>query len=381
MTRNLRIWTVVLIALFMPLRAQTVDHDFPGFKVLVFYAAHGYRHSSIPPAMEMFKRMDSLATAKPGFFNPVTADFTDQVSVFNAGNLAKYKVVVLLQTTDLGSWLNDNQKQALLDYVNHQGGLVAIHGALDASPSWGGYVTLLGGAMAANKGLSTHSIRWSENYGKVGLRGAVPIMTGLPSQLTLKDEWYSLQGAEDLSLEGSDTVAFAQKSGFAPEDSIGSDLVVAWIRDLPKGGRVFSTTLGHTAEAYADCGFKRLLRNGILWAGYQNWSIPEDVGSVPGWDCPGAATGNRAVFRERPGAPGFTAERNGNALKVTTLLPGSHRILLRTLDGKVRASAQITGAGSHEFRGLRPGTVYALEVRWNGGRAERRLISPEPGAP
>ena len=50
----------------------------------------------------------------------------------------------------------------------------------------------------------------------------------------------------------------------------GSEDIVGWTYDRPKGGRTFAFTGGHLHRSLAEEGYRRLLTNGILWAAKAN---------------------------------------------------------------------------------------------------------------
>src|SRR5205823_1022337 len=90
--------------------------------ILLYTRTAGFRHDSIPAAVEAFKMIaaeDRLAV-----------DHTEDPAVFTSARLQGYAVVVFLHTT--GEMLDAAGVQALDRYVRGGGGFLAIHAAADA---------------------------------------------------------------------------------------------------------------------------------------------------------------------------------------------------------------------------------------------------------
>ncbi|MET8627856.1 ThuA domain-containing protein [Kitasatospora sp. NPDC004669] len=96
----------------------------PAFKVLVFSKTGGYRHDSIPIAVQ---GIEDLGTA-----NGFTVDATEDDTVFTPANLADYQAVVFALTT--GDVLNDTEKAAFGGYIRAGGGYAGIHSGTEGRP-------------------------------------------------------------------------------------------------------------------------------------------------------------------------------------------------------------------------------------------------------
>src|ERR1051325_7056086 len=95
---------------------STVPRD-----VLVFLKPAWYRHASIDALGHWLQHF--------GWDNGFNVDTTDHAEIFNADDLARYDVVMFVNTTDLGNALNDEQKAALAEWYRKGHGIVALHAA------------------------------------------------------------------------------------------------------------------------------------------------------------------------------------------------------------------------------------------------------------
>jgi uncharacterized protein len=355
-------------------RAQISDYWPPTVKMLVFHSAGGFRHASIDNGLAMFMKMDSLSRTAPSIASNFRVDFSEQSSIMDSAHLAGYHVLVLLQTTLPAFLFNEAQRKALIRFVERGGGLVAIHGALDVRIAWNEYDALLGTSYAGSRIQDRRTLR--HHSGPT----AKILANGLAGEIGFEEEWNSLRPFPASS--GMDTINSVPDSGlFGMEPKTGTS-PVSWTRKLPSG-RVFGTVLGHNGKIFSDCYFVRLMRNAILWTAHAEWSIPVDASKPSSPECPvSPPTAEHPFPGARISSPsGFLVTRGDGALRVTMLLPGAHVVSLRTLDGKLLGTARGTEAAEHEFKNLRSGTVYALEVRRPDGRLDRKLILPGPEVP
>lgn len=186
-------------------------------------------------------------------------------------------------------------RRAFAAYVRAGGGFVSVHAANNSFGDWSEYNHIIGlGGWGGRKPQSGpyvyyandgKLVRDAESPGGCGKHGPAhhipvtlrvkdhPITIGLPERwLTAKDECYALlRGpAENMSIlaTGKDM------SGQAPTDRHEPLLMV-----LSYGqGRVFHTTLGHSAESIEGVDFITLLTRGAEWAarGKVTQAVPPD---------------------------------------------------------------------------------------------------------
>ncbi len=106
-------------------------------KILLFYKTD-YPHTSIATGVAAFEKMAETS----GAYSIVSSD---QESDFSTENLAQYDAILLNNTVNFETFLNDDQKQALLDFVEGGKGLIGIHAASDSCKKWRPGAQMIGG--------------------------------------------------------------------------------------------------------------------------------------------------------------------------------------------------------------------------------------------
>jgi type 1 glutamine amidotransferase len=237
--------------------------NFPAGKpaVLLFSKTTGFRHGeSIEAGKAAFA---DLAKKNDWFLYS-----TEEGGVFNAAQLAKFDVVIFNSCT--GRLLNDEQQQALENYVKQGGTWLGIHGAGDNSHQWDWYAQNLVGASFSHHPIEKH-LQEAAVILNPGPDSA--IVQGLPQAWPQTDEWYVFfdnprsHGAQVVwSIDGgkinpSGNILFVKDKNFG----MGKDHPVAWYRSVDKG-RAFYTSIGHDAGAWKQAPFIKLLENEVQWA-------------------------------------------------------------------------------------------------------------------
>jgi uncharacterized protein len=228
--------------------------------ILVLSKTTGYRHSesidvSKPILMDLAKRN--------GWF----LYETESGGVFNAAQLAQFKVVVFNNST--GEVINAAQKTALENYVKNGGCLIGIHGAGDDSHHWDWYEQHLLGAK-----FSHHPI--NPQFQSVQLTLGTVSDTILTHQLaanwTHSDEWYVffenpknkgfniIYNLDGEKINPSGNILFVKDKNFG----MGKEHPVAWYKAHEKG-KTFYTSIGHDATAWKDANFLQLIENALQW--------------------------------------------------------------------------------------------------------------------
>ncbi len=261
----------VLMALFIykikngfPVSYETEQPaiNFPGDKpaVLLFSKATGYRHSD---GIDASKAVFANLAKKNGWF----LYDTESGGVFNAEQLAKFKVVVFNNST--GEVINDTQKKVLADYVENGGGLIGIHGAGDDSHHWPWYEKNLLGAK-----FSHHPIKAHLQKTEVLLQPLADstLWRQLPQKWAHTDEWYvfftnplkngftGLYTIDGETINPDGNILFVTSKNFG----MGKTHPVAWFKQTGKG-KTFYTSLGHDAAAFKDAELTQVLENAVNW--------------------------------------------------------------------------------------------------------------------
>jgi type 1 glutamine amidotransferase len=270
---------ILLLFLFVP--AGQISGG-PPIRALVYHETTGYRHASIPYAIQRITAYGQRHGVE------VTADQTS--ARFTHEGLAPFDVVVWLSTVGGvrgdGPLLTGAEWAAFQRYMARGGGYAGIHAASDCCDESAWYGELLGnGARFANhpSGLG----------GSPGCLGAFPGDFGdtsscfqavvvtensrhpstwrLPARRNLSDELYNFQanprGAVHV-LQRLDEASY----DFQPHPYIlswgslmGEDHPITWCKALD-GARVWYTGLGHDAATFADDALMTMIIEGIRWA-------------------------------------------------------------------------------------------------------------------
>jgi type 1 glutamine amidotransferase len=203
------------------------------FRALVFTKTTGFRHDSIPEGVAAIRRLGSA--------HDFAVDTTENAGRFTHRNLARYKVVIFLQTT--GTPIRSPaQRAAFQRFIRRGGGYLGVHAASDTRGRWPWYERLVGTRFAR------HDPGISERVVTVVDRSTAATR-GLPAGWTRTDEWYEFRSRPR-------THVLAQLDRSRP---------LAWCHRYD-GGRSVYTAMGHTKESYAEPQFVQHLLGAIEMA-------------------------------------------------------------------------------------------------------------------
>lgn len=211
-------------------------------RALVFTKTASFRHDSIP---------DGIACVREILAEQLEVDATEDSSVFNADNLARYKVVIFLSTT--GDILNEGEQRAFEGFIRAGGGYAGVHAAADTEHTWPWYGQLVGSYFKTHPDIQPARIRIEDR--------THPSTVMLPADWHRTDEWYvytSNPRGRVRVLANLDTTTIRGAH-------MGDDHPIAWFH-LFEGGRSWYTGGGHTKESFSEPLFREHLKGGILWA-------------------------------------------------------------------------------------------------------------------
>jgi len=182
--------------------------------------------------------------------NGFRATVTDQASAFTESNLERYRAVIFLNTA--GDVLDDAQQAAFERYYTDGGGLLAVHAAIDAEPSWQFMTDVLGARATGESALAAATVKVADR-----VHAASEV---LPEYWKRSDAWLNF----DRNVRGvSHVLATVDESTYAG-GTMGPDHPVAWCKDY-RGGRSFYTAGGHAAASFESRSFRRHLAGAITW--------------------------------------------------------------------------------------------------------------------
>lgn len=229
------------------LAALTLPSDAAGFKVLVFSKTTMFRHASITNGIEAIQHL--------GERNGFNVDATEDGTAFTRTNLAGYRAVIFLSTS--GDILNETQQRAFREYLEHGGGLAAVHAAVAGEVATEGGWPWYGETLCAS--FTNHS---TIVPGVVVVEDQQHISTaGLPARWERTDEWYNFIK----SPRGCARVLASMDETTYPGGTMGRDHPISWTKAAGQG-RVWYTGLGHTEESFSEPLFLKHLLGGIQYA-------------------------------------------------------------------------------------------------------------------
>ena len=219
--------------------------------VLVYSGSTGFRHDSIPAAVEALKSIG----AKAGY----VVDTSEDPEIFTAEKLKAYKAIVLVSTTTdpkkpESEWFVGARRDALQGFLKDGKGILALHAAGDSHYHWPWYGKMIGGYFERHpkgtpKGVQTV------------VDAKHPATAKLPTTIERNEEWYYYKDF-DPTMHVLITVDPAT-IGEGEADVNVNPLV--WYHDYG-GGRVFYSGLGHTSESYSEPYLVTLITGGLTYA-------------------------------------------------------------------------------------------------------------------
>ncbi len=228
-------------------------------KILLFAKTSWYRHPQIPELSGWLVRFLGK--------NKMSVDVSEDSKDINAKNLQKYKIIILLSTTDIGNSLDEKQRAAFKGWYQNGGGIVAMHAALVHHKIWDWYSELAGCDFDSD---SEHTRTRVLVDPKAEGHAAV---AGMQKSFWMDAEWLNFDKAVT-DLEGVQVLLRADETSYDPVrahfkkkggKAMGADHPVSWIREW-QGGRFFYTGIGHDERSTnTEFGRKHIL-GGINWA-------------------------------------------------------------------------------------------------------------------
>ena len=240
----------LLLTLLLPMLAACAGHEVRSSeagqaasppRILVFTRTAGWRHDSIPVAIEALRELGGEAG--------LVVEHTEDPARFDAGTLARYRAVVFANTTlDV---LDASQQLAFERFVAAGGGFVGIHSAADTEHDWPWYGELVGAWFDSHPpGLQDSPVRSEAGH---ALPGA--------AEWLVRDEFYNYRSNPRAQVIVIATVDEATYAG----GEMGADHPIAWCH-ARLGGRAWYTGLGHERALYADERFRAHLLRGLRYA-------------------------------------------------------------------------------------------------------------------
>ncbi|MEO5910407.1 MAG: ThuA domain-containing protein [Pelobium sp.] len=212
-------------------------------QILVYSRTKGYRHKSIEKGIEAIKKL--------GLSQHFQVIATEDSSMFNDQELKKYKAIVFLSPTG-SNLFNEQQKEALKNYIHNGGGFVGIHAATDCNYEWEWYGKMIGGFFMSHPKIQEAKLEVLDEKFIAN--------KGIPKIWMHTEEWYNFK---NFNPDVKVVLSVDEKSytgGKMPDFH-----PISWYHQF-EGGKVFYTALGHTDEDYTDELFLKHISGGIKYA-------------------------------------------------------------------------------------------------------------------
>ncbi len=254
---------------------------------------------------------------KTGAFEPIVSD---DLAQYLPENLRQYDAIVMNNSS--GPWITPTDtdmakhafiqystdkpaveqvlRQSFLDYINHGGGVVALHYALAANAHWPAFKEILGAKFIGHP--------WNEEIGVTVEEPSHPLVAAFAGKdFRIADEIYEYGDPYDpsrlrvlLSLDPA-----SSNMGVKWIHRKDNDFALAWVKTYGQG-RIFNTSFGHRTELFWDPRVLQFYSDAIQYA----------VGDLAAPANPRAdRPARRRVGTEPvPGLPGFVSLFNGRDL-------------------------------------------------------------------
>jgi type 1 glutamine amidotransferase len=212
----------------------------------------GYVHDNIAAASACVRRLGK----QYGFIVTVS----DNPASFNETSLSKYQVLIFNNTNN-DVFDNDDQRLALMRYIQAGGGFVGLHSATGTERNWAWFKRLIGASFQRH---AKH-----QSFTEIVIDHSNPSTSFLENRWQQDDECYFFKEvnpdlhvllAHDLSTLLDDK----EKTDF-----YGASSPSAWCHQFD-GGREWYTALGHDSTTYSKPDFEKHIMGGIEWAIGQN---------------------------------------------------------------------------------------------------------------
>lgn len=222
-----------------------VYSQYNNVNILVFTKTAGFRHKSIPKGIAF---MDDVADK-----NHWNISFTENSEDFTDENLNQYDVLVFLNTS--GDLFDDNQKQALKQYVAHGNGFVGIHAASNTEMEWPWFTDMIGATFKNHPKVQNAALQ-------INKKDEHPAVMHLNDIEVFKDEWYNFLKPVAKHVN---VLASLDEDSYQGKKMNTKIHPITWYHHYD-GGRVFYTGMGHTDEIYDDVRFEKMIQGAIFWA-------------------------------------------------------------------------------------------------------------------
>lgn len=225
---------------------------FTGKKILLFTKnGTGYVHENIPHSITAFQKM--------GIDEKFSVDTTTNSSFFSDSVLKKYDVIVFCNTNN-DVFETENQKLALMRYIQAGGKVAGIHSAIGTERKWKWFKLMMGATFAWHPPFQSLDIYVLDKQH--------PATKNLTTPWQTNDECYFFKEINPsihvLLYTDISKVKIAADSKNALPDVFGNRYPSSWCHKFD-GGSIWYTALGHNKEDYSNPVYLQHIKEGLKW--------------------------------------------------------------------------------------------------------------------
>ena len=232
-------------------------------KILHYTETSGFDHNTRNASLSMFQGI----ALDEGFL--VTNDLTG--NEFNSSaNLEQFDVVVFSNTSG-NNILDATQRANFETYISNGGSYLGIHAASDTyrhstangsnTGSWDFYAELVGASVQQ----SPNHVSGTPQYA-MDVIGQHPSTLNLPNPWVKNEEYYYWENG--FFGPNNNTVLQVEET-IGPNNMVNSydeERPMSWYRNLPEGGKMFYTALGHAGSNFtSDQNFIQHITDALIW--------------------------------------------------------------------------------------------------------------------
>ncbi|WP_372797750.1 ThuA domain-containing protein [Pontiella sp.] len=223
----------------------------PGLRILNFQADNGFKHQSMPEAMELVERL--------GRTNGWEVVSTRDASSLTRLDLSRFDVVVFNNNCgNKGPVMQPAEQAAFQRYIRNGGGFLGVHcaGALwkEGGEFQPWYEGLIGTRLVDHPKVQEARLVVEDRRH--------PATRHLPEEWIVTDEWHRFGSNPRKNVR---VLISVDEESYQGEQKMGGDHPFVWCHEYD-GGRAFFTSLGHTKAIYSDSKFERLIEGALRWA-------------------------------------------------------------------------------------------------------------------
>jgi hypothetical protein len=226
-------------------------------KLLAIGQTKGFQHDSTSDGLATLWKIGKDSGLWDTYIRTDTQLITKKKLGANATNLDYFDAIFFYTSGELD--LDDEQKQALLEFVRTEGkGFMAAHSGVDTLYTWPEYGELVGGYFDLHP--------WNQIKAKIINEDPKhPATAHFPPDFFLFDEIYQLKNysrdrVRVLMRLDADSVDLTNKNVRRTD----RDFAVSWVRNYGRG-RVFVSTLGHRSEIWERPQVQKMWLEATKW--------------------------------------------------------------------------------------------------------------------